>query len=103
MAASAARFRMCRRKGERTGQNGLLPKKFIHDKETIMKHTTNAKTFTLAALALGVAPGAKAEQQRTLSRQPEGRLCRQRYRILYCPERSAHPVRRCQCDSLRRK
>jgi len=48
---------MCRRKGERTGQNGLLPKKFIHDKETIMKHTTNAKTFTLAALALGVAPG----------------------------------------------
>lgn len=66
MAASATRFRLYRRKGERAGQNGLLPKKLIQDKETIMEHITTAKTFTLAALtalALGVAPAAQADNK----------------------------------------
>src|ERR1039457_32561 len=54
--------------GEQIGRNDLLPqcRQLMNAKERIMKRSTIAKTFTIAAvtvLALGLAPTAKADDR----------------------------------------
>ena len=60
----------------------------MNAKEMIMKRSTIAKTFTIAAvtaLALGMAPTAKADDKGCSKRHPEGHLRTHSQRIHYGP------------------
>jgi hypothetical protein len=83
--------------GEQIGRNDLLPqwRQLMNAKERIMKRSTIAKTFTIAAvtvLALGLAPTAKADDKGCTNATLSGTFAQKGSGVITAPPSIAGPM-----------